>query len=187
MITRVLPCLLAFVIGLVLAGCPGNDDDDSGSGDDDVVADDDDAARRALLRYEGSAMVDAGSYAGDEILVLEADEGAGDELCRVSYTLTSTAQRDDCAVCDWAFDLVLSDPTIVYESGVGCGPFGYAAEDVAALDGEPRSYGYAEEYVGHASMLLAHDGSLWEGLSFATYVPETGDFSYGWEAAYVAY
>jgi hypothetical protein len=186
MVTPAFACLLALVIGLGLAGCPGTEDDDS-SGDDDIVGDDDDAAPRALLRYEGSARVDAGSYAGGETLVLEAGEGSGAELCRVSYTLTSTALRDDCAVCEWAFDLVLTDPVIVSESGVGCGPFGYSAEDVAALDGLSRAYGYAEEYVGHASMLMAHDGSLWQGLSFATFVPETGDFSYGWDAAYVPY
>lgn len=190
--------LFALTLGLVAAGCPGTDDDDSGSGDDDVgdddlgdddatAGDDDDTTTRALLAFEGSAMVDAGGYAGTEALVIEADEGAGAELCRVTYTLTSTAVREDCDLCDWAYDLVVSNPAVVTESGVGCGPFGYSADDLAALDGSARSYGYVEEYIGHASMLMVHTGTLWEGISYATFFEETGDLSYGWDDAYVPY
>lgn len=180
------PRLLALLIALGLVACDGPRDDDSASGDDDS-ADDDDATPRALLGYEGAAVVDAGSYAGTEVLVIEADEGMGGELCRVSYALTSTAARDDCDACAWAFELVVSDVTIVYEGGVGCGPFGYSTDDLVALDGSTRSYGFAEEYIGHASMLMVHDGNLWQGLSFATFIEETGDLSYGWDDAYVSY
>jgi len=186
------PSAILLSMLLTLGGCTGSsaaDDDDSGTGgsDDDTSGDDDDVATRAVLSYEGSAQIDQGSYVGTEDLVLVSDEGMGDELCRVSYTLTSTAERDDCSACSWAFDLVVSGPAITAEAGVGCAAFGYTTADITSLDGSTRAYGYAEEYVGHANMLMVHDGSLWQGLSFATFDEPSGGLSYGWDDAYVTY
>ena len=110
----------------------------------------------------------------------------GDVLCRVEVTLTSTASRDDCGDCLWAWDLVVDEATIAAEGGVGCSAFGHDAAAVAAMAGTTRAYGYAEEYVGHADMLMIWvDG--WQGASFATWHPDSGALDYGWDDAYVEF
>jgi len=115
------------------------------------------------------------------------DDGDGAVLCRVSCALTSTAPRDDCDDCVWAFDLVVSDAVVAEETDVGCAAFGYDADAVEAMNGTARSYGYAEEYVGHADMLMVYEADRWQGLAFATYSPASGELTYHWEDAYVPY
>ncbi len=177
--------LLLAVLGGLL-GCPAGDDDDSAAGDDDTSGDDD-AAPRAMLSFSGAAVIDPVSFAGVEELFIVDEEGAGDELCRVTYSLTSTGGRADCAECDWAFDLEVSDAVIVSEGGAGCATFGYGADVVAALDGSTRAYGFAEEYIGHASTLMVYEGGMWQGQCFATFVEDSGDLSYSWDDAYLDY
>ena len=186
----VFPYLCTFILLLTLVGllgCPTGDDDDSTVGDDDTAADDDDATPRAMLSFSGTAVVDPVSFAGEEELTVVADEGAGDELCRVTYSLHSTGGRADCTECDWAFDLEVSDAVIAAESDVDCATFGYGADEVAAMNGTTRAYGFAAEYIGHASTLMVHEGGVWQGQCFATFVEGTGDLSYSWDDAYLDY
>jgi len=179
--------LLLAWLTLLAPGCPSGDDDDCAA-DDDSMSDDDvtDDGGMAVQRFEGTATVDGTAYAGTEALILTADQGAGAELCRIEYVLTSTAVRDDCGECLWAFDLALTEAIVTRQSGVGCEAFGYDAAAVAALGDAPRSYGYAEEYLGHANMLMYFDQS-WQALSFATFSLETNTLAYGWDDAYVPY
>jgi hypothetical protein len=180
---------IAMVLGVLLlvAGCSGPTDDDDTTVDDDTADDDDTGATgRAMLSYAGDAIADAALYTGTESLVLVDDDGMGAVLCRVGYTLTGTAPRDDCDECLWAWDLELSVATITDESGAGCDPLGHDTATVAAMNGTTRAYGFAEEYVGHADMLMI-DIDGWQGVSFATWHADSGTFDYGWDDAFVEF
>jgi hypothetical protein len=193
--------LTSMIPPVALCGCGSSSspegDDDSASDDDDddaTAADDDDATAaddddRAVLSYEGTAMADGagGGYAGQEQLVLVDDDGMGAELCRIAYDLTHIGVRDDCSSCLWAYDLEVSNAALLIDSGAGCAAVGHDASTVAAMDGIVVSYGFIFEYVGHADMLMIHDGVTWVGVSFSTYDEASGSFDYGWDEAYVEY
>ncbi len=151
---------------------------DEADTDTDTDADTD-AGNSALTGRLGESLVDT-DYLGTETLYFVADEGAGEDLCRVSYTMTSTGARTDCSDCEWAFDLVLSDP--VAETDVGCSDLDV---DPAALDGTTVSYGYTSEYVGHGKVLFVEQDAVWTAVSFATY--EAPNFDYDWESGFVEY
>ncbi len=184
-------------LGLVLGGCDGGADDDDAVDDDDVVdddsaddddtgdddsaADDDDdtAGRQGLMGYAGQATVDAQGYAGTEELYFLADEGFGATLCRIGYDLVSTAVREDCDGCSWAFDLVTSDAAILEESGEGCaGTVGVGAADVDTLNDQVVGYGYYVEYMGHADVLMIDGPKGFAAAAYADWDEETGLFTY---------
>ena len=172
----------------VFVGCdPSGATPDDDSAADDDAGDDDTGGTFGLFGYAGQATADAVGYAGHEELYLIGDGGAGDDLCRIRYELTRVAPREDCEPCEWAFDLVASAPEVVAESGPGCTALGYDAAGLAALDGALREYGFTFEYIGHAAVLMVHGDGGWEAVSFATWSPETGAFSYDWDVGYEEY
>ncbi len=196
--------LWVWVLALGIAGCPA-DDDDTGSGDDDATSDDDtgdddtgdddytgdddttSGDDDALYGYLGEAVVDPlTGYDGHEDLYYIADSGAGADLCRVRVTLTSTAVRDDCADCEWAFDLHAEDPQVIAESAVGCAGVGV---DEAAIDAlaVPRGYGYAREYFGHNDVLMVEQKGVWTAVNFADWNEGSGALAYDWEVGYHSY
>ena len=186
-----------FLTLFLLAGCPGRDDDetddddvvDDDSGDDDVVdddsGDDDTQAEQALLRFDGNADVDLVAYQGSEDMAYIANLGGGPDVCRIRVDLSSTATRDDCTGCSWAFDLVVSNVEVTAESDPGCEAFGLGAAEIAALEGSTRAYGYIFEYLGHADVVMDYRKDTWEVLSFATWSDTTDALDYGWDEAYV--
>ncbi|MDP6933132.1 MAG: hypothetical protein QGG40_09455, partial [Myxococcota bacterium] len=128
------------------------------------------------------------TYQVTEQWYFTAEEGEGEDICRVSYTVTSTDSRSDCELCDWAFDLVISDPEVLVDTDVGCeATVGVDSDDVAALDGTTVSYGYTAEYFGHAEVLFVEVDGAWTAVSNAVWDPSTGTFTYDWQDAYVAY
>ena len=83
---------------------------------------------------------------GSEEFYIIADDGDGKDLCRVSYDLTSVSERTDCAVCDWAYDVQVSNVQIItdtHEQAVlipkqavvydGGDKFVFAVDDTAAV------------------------------------------------------
>ena len=177
-------------------------DDDTGdddTGDDDTTSDDDSAdddtgdddtapTGTGLMGRIGTATVDGPDYTGSEDLYLVAQKGAGDDVCRVRYDLGSTAVRNDCADCDWAFDLVASNAAVVAWEHPDCGTLlGIGSDDVSVLDGTAISYGYIDEYFGHASVITGYTNGTWAVLGFASYDPVSGAFSYDLEDGYVEY
>ena len=163
---------------------PGHTGD---TGADSGGADSGEPGGEGLLYLEGEAVASAGGYVGREDVLLLAELGLGDALCRIRCDVTSTASRTDCDECLWAFDLTLGPAEVLVDEGGACALAGYDAEAVAALEGATRSYGFIDDYIGHAAVLMHDQGAGWEVAAYATWSPETGAVSYQWEQGYVAY
>ena len=209
---------LALALGLALAGCPGDDDDDTADDDDatadddddataddddDATADDDDdattddddddtAERIGLSGKSGEAVALDGAYTGTEDMYFIADDGNGEDVCRIRYDLNSVAERFDCESygepCLWAYDLTLANPVVVDESDVGCeGVFGLDEDGVGALAGTEISRGYVR-YMGHTWVLLEQQpDDSWQPFCNAAWDEVTGDLEYTWVDASLPY
>lgn len=166
---------------------PGDDDPgDDTAGDDD--GDDDSDGEMALVGYFGRALVQTLGYAGTEELYFSPHGGVGLDLCRIRYSLVSTAVRDDCEDCVWAFELSATEPEIIAGSAGDCEALGYDAVAIDELLSRPRAYGYAPEYYGHANVLLVSNNTGgWDVVSFAAWSDGGGQFSYNWEIGYQMY
>ncbi len=196
-----LPALLA------LPACGDKDDTDSAEGDTDTDTDSDtdsdsdadadtdtDAdADLALQGYTGLAMAGYDGFEGDEDMYLIAEEGDGDDICRIRYHLKETQERDDCPTqghspCIWSWDVTISEATIVSESGVGCeGAFGISSETVTELNGTSFGVGFNPDYYGHAAVMLRDAGKGWSVACFAIWDEDSGEFTYQWDQGYVEY
>ncbi len=143
-----------------------------------------------LQGYAGEFLLDNDEFqSGTEDIYFIGDEGYGDDLCRIRYTMTSTSARADCASCTWAYDFSISDVELVDELAPGClATVGYDPVDLSALEGETRSYGYDPEYLGHAAVLMQDiGGGNWTVVGFASYDLDSGVFQYNREDGYVTY
>jgi hypothetical protein len=191
----------ATLLGLGIAACtPGPDTstvDDSGDADTDTDADSDTdsdtdtdtgTGRSGEEGQLGVGTMSGAQYVGYEEWYFAADEGAGADVCRIRYTLTSTAPLADCAECSWAYDMVLSVAQVLGESDPGCLPvLGYDSATVGSLDGTTVSYGYSPSYYGHAQVLMIQTDGVWDAATFATFDDATGEFTYDWEKGYREY
>jgi hypothetical protein len=197
-----LPTLLTLLLALSFTGCttdPDDDDDTAGdddtgdddTGDDDTgdddSGDDDTAANTGMFGYLGDATASDAGYDGWEELYLIAEKGLGDDVCRVRYDVDATAPRDDCADCMWAHDVVVSNPQVTLDVDGACAAIGYDAAAIAALDGTTKSYGYAEEYFGHADVIMVMVKGEWSAVSFATWDDGSENFLYDWEVGFEGY
>jgi hypothetical protein len=181
--------LLALTLGCGDKDDSGHDHEADADTDADTDADADadtdaDSDLSALMGRTGTGSVD-GSYSGTEEFYIIGDDGDGDDLCRVTYTLTAAAERKDCDICEWAYDLQIGDVQVTADSDPGCSIAVGKGVDVSALEGTVVSYGYVPEYYGHAEVLMVNEGDAWFAASFATMTD--GIFSYNWEAAYISY
>lgn len=150
---------------------PDPDPGDSGSG----------SGGTGLLTLEGEAVV-AEAWTGSETLRFAAELGLGETLCEIGVELASTGPRDDCAACAWAWELVLGAPEV--RVGDRCAEAGYDEATVAALEGSGRAYGFAEEYLGHAAVLLQEVDGSWEAVAFADYEATRGALAYQVDLGY---
>ena len=163
---------------ILLLACLGDDpqpdSQDSAEADADADADSDTDTDTSWAEkmQSGSATVDS-DYDGVEVLTWRDGDAV---LCELSYTLTSTAPRDDCDSCTWAFDL---------EVGAVEGANDQNCFDEDVQPGSTRSYGFDPDYVGHGKALMVHQDGAWIGVSFATY--EDGSFGYDWDSGAVEY
>lgn len=185
---------MSLVLVLFLA-CGGGDDSgfawpdgggDAGSGDagsGDAGGDGGGTTGdQALLRAVGQATVGDPGFSGTERLLLlpkgQSDEAAS--LCTISVTLTQAGERSDCGECVWAYDLLASDPQVEVDGR--CDDAGLDADSVV---GVPRAYGYAEEYIGHSSVLMVELDGLWQGITYATWDEDSGALSYDWDQDWI--
>ncbi|MEQ1568786.1 MAG: hypothetical protein ABMA64_24315 [Myxococcota bacterium] len=191
---------------LALLGCTGGTDpDDTGTkdtetdtdtdadadadADADTDADTDVEPGQSLVQRVGSGVVGA-DYVGTEEYQLLDDEGYGALQCQITLDLLSTGIRTDCAPCLWAFDLEISNATVVLDDGAGAcmAGFGLDATTVGSLNGQILSYGYNPDYFGHAQVLMVSPaGEPWAAATYGTYDEGTGDFSYEWVDGLIEY
>ena len=187
--TGFLLLLLLPFVPLALS-CGGDDDTGPVEGDTDADADadsdtdaDGDSDIVGLLAQHGTATVDGHGYQGQEAVLFIADQGMGEELCRIEYEVSGTGVREDCEDCVWAFDLQAGAPTVVIEDR--CADVGWDASAVAAIEGSWICYGFAREYIGHADALLVFESDGWGPVAYASWDEPTGAFNYEWDRGYV--
>ena len=143
---------------------------------------------QGLLGRVGTGTVLVGSYEGSEDLFFTRDHGQGEDICRIRYSLTSIALRDDCDDCVWAFDLQLGPAELVAEADPGClATVGVDGSTLAGLEGTVVSYGYNPDYVGHIRVLYVEQGGEWGSVGHAEWESSSGAFSYEWEDGYYPY
>ncbi len=182
------------LLGLALVACdgspPADDDDDIQLDDDDDVVGDDDSAGpdEGLLGREGTATVLNDSYEGTEDLFFATEYGLGEDLCRIRYSLSTVAVRDDCEDCVWAFDLQVGAPELIAEAGPGClATVGVDGATLAGLEGTVVAYGYNPDYFGHIQVLYVEQEGAWGSVGHASWDSGSGEFSYDWEDGYHPY
>jgi hypothetical protein len=159
------------------------DSDTDADTDTDTDTDDTDTeALTGLLRLVGNATVN-GAYAGTESVVFVADEGYGDDVCRLTVTFASTEALTDCETCDWAYTLTITD--VVTELDTECAAVGWG--DPEAAIGTTRAYGYDPDYFGHAAVLMTHDGTAWQVAGYAAFDDATDTLSYDLEVGFFPY
>jgi len=214
---------MRFLLPLALFGlvaCGPKEADDTGDTGEDTGTEDtgpedtgppDTGEVESLLglqgRYGELVKTDT-SLTGTEQLYFIADEGDGEDLCRIQYEVTSTGIRDDCDICNetdddgepygWAFDVTFSNPEITAESSPGClATLGYDKSNVTDIAGETRGMGYTPEYIGHASVIMIDVDGVWTAVANAQFVEEidkttkkttgVGELTYQWHDGYIEY
>ncbi|MFH1463716.1 MAG: hypothetical protein ABIO70_04945 [Pseudomonadota bacterium] len=155
--------------------------------DSDADTDTDTDVPQSMVGYDGEAIAGYDGYDGHEEHFKKADEGAGDDICRVRYELHAKGDpRTDCPDCDWAWDLELTAASIAAESGEGCeGAFGITAENVGGLDGTSFAIGFVSDYYGHGHLFMRDEGEGWAIADWANWDEESGEFSYQWNIGLV--
>ncbi len=187
------PALACTTLGLLLLAlaCGGGDKDDSAAPEGDTDADTDtdtdtdtdaDSDITTMLVVLGEATTDGASYEGQEAVVLLADAGMGEELCRIEYAVSGSNLRDDCEDCVWAFDLQRGAATVVVEDR--CAEVGWDAATIAAVENSWVVYGFATEAIGHADALMVFDADAWGSVAYASWDDSTGAFDYEWDRGY---
>ena len=125
---------------------------------------------------------------GTEEYYFIADSGEGADVCRIGVTLASEASRTDCDWCDWAFDLVIDDATLMAEDEPGCeATLGISSDAVSSLNGTTVSYGYCSDYYGHAKVFFVEIDGVWTAVANASWDEKTETFSYDWQSGFAAY
>ncbi len=129
-----------------------------------------------LVHRDGHATI-GDVFVGTESWRVTTDRGLGEVTCELTYPLASVAVRDDCAACDWAFDVELGAATVGLTDD--CALAGI--DPTAPTEGTLRGYGLATDYLGHAHTLLVDDGGGWLPVAFVEWDPGTGQVDYRWE------
>lgn len=169
------------ILSLLLActgASPGGDTGPGGDGGSDGggTGTDGGATTPALLRAVGEATVGSAGYQGTERLELVLDKGQGDVVCAIEVPVQDTAPRSDCSQCTWAYDLSGGEATVSLDER--CADAGL---DAASASARPRSYGFAQEFIGHSDVLMVDLDDRWQGVAYAGWDQGSGAFSYTWE------
>ncbi len=173
---------------LLVFGCGDKDDlvDDSGATGPDTAADDtgeSDGPRTATVVRVGAAIAGTDTFTGDEEVQLLDDDDT--VVCAFTVALTASGIRDDCADCDWAHDLTVSDTTVSSDTDGACAAL--LGDDGTALDGTSRAQGYQHAYLGHAEVIMLETEGAWAAAGYASWDEETGELSYELESGTVTW
>lgn len=167
---------LGVLLAILIVGCGDNHD---GNGDAAPVSYD----RTGVCGTSGEGTVMSGDFSGFEDVYLIGDEGLGDDVCRIRFTLTTVgAPVTSCDTCEFAFVLERGAPSVVVDADGACAnsALDMGAAGIEAMIGTTVSYGYVSEYVGHSNVLMLLDDATdtWQAVAFASYDDTTGAFLY---------
>jgi hypothetical protein len=122
-------------------------------------------------------------YQGFEDLYILTSSDDPVDVCRVRYELHAVDEPEvPCEICEWDVVVEKSHPKVVLDLGGACANSDLVLDEAAieAPVGERVAYGFASEYVGHASILMRYNeaSGRWEGFTPANWNPETSVLRY---------
>jgi hypothetical protein len=122
-------------------------------------------------------------YQGFEDLYILTSSDDPVDVCRVRYELHAVGEPEvPCEICEWDVVVEKSHPKVVLDLGGACANSDLGLDNAAieASVGERAAFGFASEYVGHASILMRYNeaSGRWEGFTPANWDPEISVLRY---------
>ena len=154
-----------------------SDDDD----DDDDSTPTPEFEELGECRFEAEGLYKDGKYEGFIDYILIADEGDGEDLCRVRFEVkTVEDSKRECKEpdCYWATVVELSNPEVILDVEGKCANSDRQLGDEQIKDrlNKPMDFGVGEEPTGHGLIILSYnqDSMLWEQFCDTEWEKETG-------------
>lgn len=178
---------LAWAIAMVAMGCDDAENDakstdettSDSTGDDDTETFDPNTDIDTALGTAPSETL----YEGFEEQYILTAEDDPEDVCRIRYELHAVAEPSvPCANCEWDVVLERRNPTVVVNIDHACenSELGLSEAAIAAQVNERVAYGFAEESVGHADILMRYNNiaRVWEGYTVSNWESATSRFRY---------
>ncbi len=123
------------------------------------------------------------SYEGYEEQYILTDDDDPEDVCRVRYELHAVAKPSvPCTICRWEAVVEKSNPTITVDLDNACenSELGLDASALSAGVGERVAYGFAEEAVGHANILMRYNpkSGRWEEFTVSNWDESISELRY---------
>ena len=140
--------------------------------------------RVGVCAQRGMATATATNYDGYEELTLIGDEGLGDPVCVVRFTVKRVGNAPaGCTDCSWTQLLEYSNPMTLTNVEGACAHSDLAldAAAIANIDGSRVAIGFAREYQGaHGSARMKYSDAMmkWDVYGNATWDEATSTFRY---------
>lgn len=171
---------------------PGSTQDPSPSDSESAGSTDKIFENTGICGESGEGSVTLDSFIVYQYSYLIGDEGDGEDICRVRFTVRNIGVPNvPCNHCEWSFTVEKSEPFVIADVADGC------AESALQLSAEKKdaetisrfSIGYATEDTGHAHVLLHLNETtgIWEAVSVASWNEETGLFFYDRKDGFCGY
>jgi hypothetical protein len=135
----------------------------------------------------GQGTVDSSSFEAFEERYILGDEGFGEDVCVVRFDLVRVGDAPEGCIdlsgepCSWAHEVERQNPSVLVNEHSACdlGALGLTEAAIAEVEGTRVAYGFVNEYVGHNSVLLVHDGTgEWLPAGNANWDDATGSFRF---------
>ena len=122
-------------------------------------------------------------YEGFEELYILTNEDDPTDVCRVRYDLHAVGEPEvPCSICEWDVVVERSNPSVVVDLEGACANSDLSLDDaaIAGAVGKRDAYGFAREYVGHASILMRYNENTgqWDALTTSNWDPTTSALRY---------
>lgn len=117
----------------------------------------------------------------DQYILTAADDPV--DVCRVRYELHAVAEPAvPCPICEWDVVLEKRNPSVLVDLNNACAnsDLGLDEAAISASVGERVAYGFAEESVGHASILMRYNigSGRWQEYTVSNWDPAVSEFRY---------
>lgn len=134
-------------------------------------------------RISGAGIHANDMYRGTVDYLLLADQGNGEELCRVRFDLVTVAQPETpCDICYWSTVVETQNPQVLTDIDDRCAQSErmLGATEIADQVGRRVAIGFAEEATGHGEVLVELDEATntWHEVSFGVWDPAEGSIEY---------